>query len=441
MAEEAKEKEMIEELNFLIAQREKAEPSQKEFYNRAINTLIEKVKVLNKQVPGILDRLIKKLEMPKKEPSMSAMPARPAMPVTPAIPVMPAISAKAAKRVRISTVSGIVTISKKDKKRFLEDIRVESEALKKIKKTIKVNKKKKKEKPAEATYKKISPFAALSSRLFSSISLKIAKNFAGLHRSLRKANMPFLISSYISIMLFSVLIALIAGIIGSVTITFFSSPQNLLVVLARNVSVSLSLPLLTFIIFYAYPSSQAASIKGRIENELPFAAMHMATISGAGVEPSRIFKIIALGKEYPYTSREATKIINEVNFYGYDLVTALRETAKTTSSENLSDLLNGMATTIASGGDLRSYLNESSASLLHDYKLKRESYVEVSGTYGDVYTGLLIAAPLIFMLMLALINVIGVKVSTLSLGIIGIGAIIALNIGFIIFLQISQPSG
>ena len=60
---------------------------------------------------------------------------------------------------------------------------------------------------------------------------------------------------------------------------------------------------------------------------------------------------------------------------------------------------------------------------------------------SDVYTGLLIAAPLIFMLMLALINVIGVKVSTLTLGVIGIGAIIALNIGFIIFLQISQPAG
>jgi len=434
--EEAKEKKIVEELNLLLAQRDKAMPLQRELYDNAINSLVEEAKALNESIPGILDRVLGKLELRKEQPIEREKPVGKLIKTA-------EITAKPKLIKRIPTIKGVIAVSREDKKRFLEDVKIKSDALKKLKKIIKVSKeeKKKKKKPVEAAYKEVSSFAALSSKIFSSLSFKITKHFAGLQRSLRKANMPFLLSSYISIMLFGVLIALVAGVIGSIIIAILSSPKNLLVALIRNVSLSLFLPLIIFFIFYIYPSSQAASIKGKIENELPFASIHMATISGAGVEPSRIFRVIALGKEYPYISMEAKKIINLINFYGYDLVTAMRETAKTTSSERFADLLNGMATTTTSGGDLRAYLDKNSADLLHDYKLKREKYVEVSGTYADVYTGLLIAAPLIFMLMLALINIIGVKMSTLTLGIIGIGAIIALNIGFIIFLQISQPAG
>jgi len=437
MREKTKEKKIIEELGLFIAQREKSGPSQKEFYSKAIYALVDEVRILDKSTPGILKKVLKKFKTLKKE---MPLPARRAI----KMPEEPSV--KPAKHIRITTAKGVVTISKEDKKRFLEDVKIETAAFKKLRKTLKASKKEKEKekekKPLKAAYKKISPFAALSSKIFSSLSLRISKyHFGGLQKSLRKANMPFLLGSYISIMLFSVLIALVVGILGSIIITFLLSPQNLPMALVRNVSLSLLLPLIVFLIFLVYPSSEAASTKNKIENELPFVVMHMAAISGAGVEPSRVFKIIALGKEYPSISKEATKIINQVNFYGYDLVTALRETAKTAPSEKLADILNGMATTIVTGGNLHSYLDKNAIDMLHDYKLRREKYVAVSGTYADVYTGLLIAAPLIFMLLLTLINVIGIEMSTLTLGIIGIGAIIALNIGFIIFLQISQPPG
>jgi hypothetical protein len=78
-----------------------------------------------------------------------------------------------------------------------------------------------------------------------------------------------------------------------------------------------------------------------------------------------------------------------------------------------------------------------------DYKLRRKRFTTISETYADIYTGLLIAAPLIFMLILVLMNVLGggiAGMTTSTVALIGIGALVVLNIGFLIFLQISQPT-
>ena len=81
---------------------------------------------------------------------------------------------------------------------------------------------------------------------------------------------------------------------------------------------------------------------------------------------------------------------------------------------------------------------------LNDYKLRRRRYITISETYADIYTGLLIAAPLIFMLILVLVNILGGTVGGMTpetMAIVGIGGLVVINIGFLVFLEISQPKG
>ena len=103
---------------------------------------------------------------------------------------------------------------------------------------------------------------------------------------------------------------------------------------------------------YFYPSIEKKSVENQINQELPFVVIHMSAISGSMIDPSKIFSIIIATKEYPYLKKEFIKIINEINIYGYDLVTALRSIALDTPSKKLADLFNSLATTITSGGDL-----------------------------------------------------------------------------------------
>ncbi|MFW6272505.1 MAG: hypothetical protein ACOC2U_01840, partial [bacterium] len=68
----------------------------------------------------------------------------------------------------------------------------------------------------------------------------------------------------------------------------------------------------------------------KIETELPFATINMAAISGSMIDPSQIFKIIIATKEYPELQKEFTKLMNQINIYGYDFVSSLRNSAETT---------------------------------------------------------------------------------------------------------------
>ncbi|MBI2142608.1 hypothetical protein HYU15_03945, partial [Candidatus Woesearchaeota archaeon] len=77
------------------------------------------------------------------------------------------------------------------------------------------------------------------------------------------------------------------------------------------------------------------------------------------------------------------------------------------------------------------------------YQLERQRYNESISTYSDIYTGLLIAAPLFFVAALALVNLLGGTIGGLSVDtVMALGAYAAipiLNIAFLLFLQVNQP--
>ncbi len=427
-----KEKRVLEdlsnELELLAFYRKRASLKEKKFYDRAVDSFIERIKIFNQSISNIIGyNFIRMLEEMKKE-GYNEEPSKQIF---------------LREKKRIITELGNLSINRKEKTKFLDDLRFTKDELKKLRKTLELSVKERKKLPMSVYFRKPNTFVAISSKIFFHIALSLSQKefFRGLHATIRKAALPFLLHSYISLMLFSTLLSFIAGIVGAVIYALLTQSQNLLVDISRNVVISFTLPILTFFLFYIYPYSQISSFKNKIENELPFVIMHMSTIAGSGVEPTRIFKIIALSKDYPATGKEARKMINQINFYGYDLVNSLRATAKTASSSRFADLLNGMATIISTGGNLQSYLNKSSENSLLDYRLKRQKYIQASETYADVYTGLLITAPLLFMLLLSLIKVIGMGLDVVTLGVIGIGSIVVLNAGFLIFLHLSQPEG
>ncbi|MDH3324950.1 MAG: type II secretion system F family protein, partial [Candidatus Peregrinibacteria bacterium] len=194
--------------------------------------------------------------------------------------------------------------------------------------------------------------------------------------------------------------------------------------------------------FYLYPSSEANSVQKKISQELPFATIHMAAIAGSNIEPTKIFKIITKSSEYPNIGKEIRKIITQIDIYGYDLVTSLKNVAARTSNKKLSELFSGIATNINTGGALKNYLEKKSEDFLIDYKLERQKYKDLAGTFMDVYISILIAAPLILMMMFIVMNVAGLGMGGLSITtllILSVVGVVIINIIFIIVLNIKQP--
>ena len=252
---------------------------------------------------------------------------------------------------------------------------------------------------------------------------------------MRKITSPIIISSYLSLMLFCICLAFVFAILIAMFLLFFKA--SIVAVLL----VVFLIPIIIFISFYIYPSSARKSLEKNINQELPFLTIYMSAIATSGIEPSKIFSIIAVSNDYPFTRREIKKLINYINFYGYDLVSALRQMAKNSPSERLALLFDGLSTTITSGGELTAFLNKHSETLLFDYRLEREKYTQVAETFMDIYISVVIAAPMMLMMLFVLMSVTGFNsfLTTQVLSVLMILIIALINIGFILFLNIKQP--
>lgn len=313
--------------------------------------------------------------------------------------------------------------------------------------------KKKNEKKKEIKEKKPSAYAQTANNLFGNFVRNIIrqKKLLSLEKDLIRSNLNYTSITYFSILVFTTIISAAVAFILFIFFLFFNLGPDLPIVtrategfflrLVKVIWLIFLIPAGTFLFMYFYPSLEKKTVERKIEQELPFAAIHMAAISGSMIEPTRIFSIISATKEYPHIERELNKLLNEINVYGYDLVTALKDCGANSPSTKLAELFNGLATTITSGGDLFDFFDKRSQTLLFDYRLEKEKRTKTSETFMDIYISVVIAAPMILMLLLMMMKIsgLGVALSTTMITFLVSGGVALINVFFLVFLQLKQP--
>ncbi len=420
------EKKIIRELNSLYENlRKTKDVKEKEMISSQIKSLKISLKKVNKSVLSILEKisLIKPLKpLIKRDTTTKEAPEK------------------------------IPLITKSKLKNLEPTEKIEFSKLEK--KTIKRFKKKEKEKIVHKKVKKASKYVKTATKVFSNFSKLIVNKdmFRTLKRDLIKANLQFVPINYISVILFTTLLSIIASIFIFLFFLFFNFGAKLPIITIVTESIGtrflkifwilFAIPIGTFLIGYFYPSLERKSAEEKINQELPFATIHMAAISSSMIEPSKIFSIIISTKEYPHLEKQLTKLMNEINVYGYNLASALRSIAFNNPSTKLGDLLNSMATTINSGGDLHEFFDKRSQSLLFEYRIEREKQTRMAETFMDIYISVVIAAPMILMLLLIMMKVsgLGISFSTSMITLIMVLGVSMINIIFLTFLQLKQPS-
>lgn len=323
---------------------------------------------------------------------------------------------------------------------------LEKEGLKRLKK--------KKEKIVTKKIRKPNEYVKLSNKMFGTFSSQLINKgtFAGLKKDLIKTNLQLTPLSYLSVILFTTFLSVFVGVLVFLFFLFFNLGAELPIITQATEDLGsrflkvfwilLVVPLGTFWIMYLYPSLEKKSAEQKINQELPFVTIHMSAIAGSMVEPSKIFSIIIATKEYPYIRKEFIKLMNEINIYGYDLVTALRNCAANNPSKKLAELFNGLAITITSGGSLPAFFDKRAESLLFEHRLEREKYTKTAETFMDIYISVVIAAPMILMLLLMMMKIsgLGLSLSTQMISLIMVMGVSIVNIVFLTLLHLKQPT-
>lgn len=422
---------MLREISNYLQRIEYASETDKKLMESAITSLQKSIKLINKSIPGIL----KTINLDKKLPSTSERPK---------------VKGRSLSQIQINRPGSEVSVvlNKADRARFLKELSISDSLIKRFKSKQGEKKEEDDEFGGSRKYYKI------SNRVFLNLSNDLIKKgyFKTLSRELKRSNFNVLLSSFVSMALMSSMISIFVGLLlviillffdVGLTFPFFSAYDG--AILQRFLKVfwiPFVLPFAVFAFLIYYPSTEKQTIGKKIDQELPFAVIHMSAISGSGIAPAEIFRIIGLSKEYKYLRKEIRKVLNQINLYGYDLVTALNNAAKSAPSENLSDLFSGLSTTITSGANLNEFFEKRAETLLLGYRLEREKYTKVAETFLDIYISIVVAAPMIFLLLIIMMVVSGIQVgfNANQIAFLTVIAVALLNVFFLIFLQIKQPS-
>jgi flagellar protein FlaJ len=252
-------------------------------------------------------------------------------------------------------------------------------------------------------------YQELSVRLFGKTSQKMIASFYSLKPHLMGANISVLLESFLYIVLF----------------------------------VPIMTASMVFMGFYIYPVQKSAKIRTSIDNGMPFALSHMSAIASSGIPPEFMFELLMGFKEYGEISKQAGIIVRNIKTFGMSSVSAIADVAQRTPSPAFRQVLLGIQSTIEKGGNLTQYLEEMSNRSLFDYRLKRENYLKTLSTYADVYTAVLVSAPLMMIVVLGVMSVIGGDIMGMAAGdlifLMTWVMIPLMNIIFIAFLHFTYP--
>lgn len=281
-------------------------------------------------------------------------------------------------------------------------------------------------------------YSAIATILFGGFVDRIGKKFNFLRESLPKADIRIPFRSYLSTVIMNTIFVYILSVVFFTVLAFYFGAKPLQMFLLIGYLPFL-MAMIAFGVMTLYPYQKVMGRRKNIDINLPFALTHMGAIAESGVPPYMIFKLLANFDEYGEIAREMKVLVRNVDTFGIDPLTAVREVANRTPSNQLRQILLGIISATESGGDVKTYIKNAGEQAMFDWKLKREKFMQQLSAYAEFYTGILIAAPLFIIALFAVMNMIQPSIGgfdILTLTKLSIYILVPfLNAGFLLFLR------
>jgi archaellum biogenesis protein FlaJ (TadC family) len=281
-------------------------------------------------------------------------------------------------------------------------------------------------------------FRGFATVLFGEVADKYGSYLDIVKNTLPKTNIKIPFRTYVSMMLLFVLIIYFASFV-TIIIVMQIIKTAILLEIAYVIFVPIIVSVIAVLMFVFYPLQKASAIRKNIESNLPFVLTHMGAIAESGIPPYVIFKLISQFEEYGEVSKEMSKIVRNIDTFGIDPLTAVKDVAEKSASDEFKEVLMGFITTTESGGSVKVFLKSAGEQALFEWRIKRQKFVEQLSAYAEFYTGILIAAPLFIIALFSVMNQIQPNMygyNILDLMKISIYVIIpVVNVAFMMFLR------
>lgn len=178
-----------------------------------------------------------------------------------------------------------------------------------------------------------------------------------------------------------------------------------------------------------YPSLAKNSRKTKITIGLPNAVSYMYAMRKGGAEIITILRSLSeMSVIYGEVALEFRLAVRDADFFGYDVINALKHLSETTPSKKLKNFLQDLISTVESGGNLTQFLQDRVYILQEEAKFEQKQFLQFLGLVAEIYVTTFIAGPLFLIVILVVMGMMGssaiLELSLIGYAVLPIGATI-----------------
>jgi|WetSurMetagenome_2_1015567.scaffolds.fasta_scaffold00379_25 archaeal flagellar protein FlaJ len=156
------------------------------------------------------------------------------------------------------------------------------------------------------------------------------------------------------------------------------------------------------------PSLQKNNRKIKINLTLHNAVAYMYAMRRGGAQMMTIFRSLSdRANIYGEVALEFRQVVRDADFFGYDMVSAIRHLSETTPSEKLKDFLEDLLSVIESGGDMSEFLSMRVRLYQEEARFEQRQFLTVLSLVAESYVTLFVAGPLFLIIIMVVMGMMG----------------------------------
>ncbi len=232
---------------------------------------------------------------------------------------------------------------------------------------------------------------------------------------------------------------LLLVVLPSILFVILGVPLLLVVGLPLFVTAPLALlSVLGAVTAVVYPKVRRDQRQRNIDNHFHMAVTHLTVLATTNISRMEVFRSLAEEDAYEEFSKEIDRLVQLVDIWNQSLDDACRRRSREIPSDMMSDFLDRLAYSLASGQELIDFLESEQEVIIQNYKTVYESTLENLDVMQDLYLSMILS--MTFALVFATV----LPILTGNNPTVTVGAVIVLfvfvQIGFYVAIRAVAPN-
>ena len=163
-----------------------------------------------------------------------------------------------------------------------------------------------------------------------------------------------------------------------------------------------------YVLMLKLPGIEKSNRSIKINLTLHNAVAYMYAMRRGGAQLMTIFESLSERSNiYGEVALEFRQIVRDAEFFGYDVVSAIRHLAETTPSEKLKMFLEDLLSVIESGGNMGEFLSTRVRLYQEEARFEQRQFLNVLSIVAESYVTLFVAGPLFLIIIMVVMGMMG----------------------------------